>query len=131
MFNSTNKPTVLKVAVVASFITALAFSPMALAEEHGKDADATKTVTGEIVDMMCFVDHNAAGDKHAACAAKCIKGGGPVGISSEGKTYLVVGEHKPMNDQLAEYAGKTITLKGKVSEREGVLMLANAEIVKK
>jgi hypothetical protein len=131
MFNSTNKPTVLKVAVAASFITALAFSPMALAEEHGKDADATKTVTGEIVDMMCFVDHNAAGDKHAACAAKCIKGGGPVGISSEGKTYLVVGEHKPMNDQLAEYAGKTITLKGKVSEREGVLMLANAEIVKK
>jgi hypothetical protein len=131
MFNSTNKPTVLKVAVAASFITALAFSPMALAEEHGKDADATKTVTGEIVDMMCFVDHNAAGDKHAACAAKCIKGGGPVGISSEGKTYLVVGEHKPMNDELAEYAGKTITLKGKVSQREGVLMLANAEIVKK
>ena len=121
----------MKVAVAASFITALAFSPMALAEEHGKDADATKTVTGEIVDMMCFVDHNAAGDKHAACAAKCIKGGGPVGISSEGKTYLVVGEHKPMNDELAEYAGKTITLKGKVSQREGVLMLANAEIVKK
>jgi hypothetical protein len=131
MFNSTNKPTVLKVAVAASFITALAFSPLALAEEHGKDTDATKTVTGEIVDMMCFVDHNAAGDKHAACAAKCIKGGGPVGISSEGKTYLVVGEHKPMNDELAEYAGKTITLKGKVSQREGVLMLANAEIVKK
>ena len=131
MFNSTNKPTVLKVAVAASFITALAFSPLALAEEHGKDADATKTVTGEIVDMMCFVDHNSTGDKHAACAAKCIKGGGPVGISSEGKPYLVVGEHKPMNDQLAEYAGKTITLKGKVSEREGVLMLANAEIVKK
>jgi len=133
MFNSTKKPTVLKIAVAASFITALAFSPMALAEEHehSKDADATKTVTGEIVDMMCFVDHNATGDKHAACAAKCIKGGGPVGISSEGKTYLVVGEHKPMNDQLAEYAGKTITLKGKVSEREGVLMLANAEIVKK
>ncbi|HJX25700.1 MAG TPA: hypothetical protein VJ252_06060 [Chthoniobacterales bacterium] len=131
MFNSTNKPTVLKVAVAASFITALAFSPIALAEEHGKDAEATKTVTGEIVDMMCFVDHNSTGDKHAACAAKCIKGGGPVGISSEGKTYLVVGEHKPMNDELAEYAGKTITLKGKVSQREGVLMLANAEIVKK
>ena len=136
MFNS-NKPSVLKIAVATSFIAALAFSPLALAEEqheHGKDkldAAATKTVTGEIVDMMCFVDHNATGDKHAACAAKCIKGGGPVGISSEGKTYLVVGDHKPMNDQLAEYAGKTVTLKGKVAEREGVLMLANAEIVKK
>jgi hypothetical protein len=137
MFNSTpNRPTVLKVAVAASFITALAFSPLAVAQEHeqGKDkldAAASKEVTGEIVDMMCYVDHNASGDKHAACAAKCIKGGGPVGITSEGKTYLVVGNHKPMNDQLAEYAGKTITLKGKVAEREGVAMLENAEIVKK
>jgi len=137
MFNSTNKPTVLKTVVTASFMAALAFSPLALAEEqheHGKDkldAGATKTITGEVVDMMCFVDHNATGDKHAACAAKCIKGGGPVGISSEGKTYLVVGEHKPMNEQLAEYAGKTVTLKGKLAEREGIAMLENAEIVKK
>src|ERR1700680_2160457 len=136
MLNSTDRPTVLKIAVSASFIAALAFSPLALAEEHehGKeklDATASKTVTGEIVDMMCYVDHNSGGEKHAACAAKCIKGGGPVGITSEGKTYLVVGDHKPMNDQLAEYAGKTITLKGKLAEREGISMIENAEIVKK
>ena len=81
--------------------------------------------------MMCFVDHNATGDKHAACAAKCIKGGGPVGISSEGKTYLIVGEHKPMNDELADSCGKTITLKGKMAERGGIAMIENAEIVKK
>jgi len=127
MFNSIpNKPTVLKVAVAFAFTTALAFSPLALAEEH-----ASKTVTGEVVDMMCYVDHNAMGDKHAACAAKCIKGGGPVGITSEGKTYLIVGDHKPMNDQLAEYAGKTVTLKGKLAERDGISMIENAEIVNK
>ena len=134
MFNlKSEKPGVLKVAVAATFIAALAISPLAVAQEHehGKDAAATKEVTGEIVDMMCYVDHNASGDKHAACAAKCIKGGSPVGITSEGKTYLVVGDHKPMNDQLAEYAGKTVTLKGKVAEREGITMLENAEIVKK
>ena len=113
---------------------ALFVSPLALAEEAGKekpDAAATKTVTGEVVDMMCYADHNATGEKHAACAAKCIKGGGPVGIVSEGKTYLVVGDHKPMNDQLAEYAGKTVTLKGKVASNGGINMLENAEIVKK
>src|SRR5438876_2137926 len=125
----------LKFTVVVSFSAALVVSPLALAaEEPGKeklDAAAEKTVTGEIVDMMCYVDHNAAGDKHASCAAKCIKGGGPVGIVSEGKTYLVVGDHRPMNDQLAEYAGKTITLKGKVAERDGISMIENAEIVKK
>jgi hypothetical protein len=137
MFTSTtNNPTVLKIAVAATFIAALAISPLAVAQEHehGKeklDAAAGKTVTGEVVDMMCYVDHNAAGDKHASCAAKCIRGGGPVGITSEGKTYLVVGDHKPMNDQLAEYAGKTITLKGKIAERDGISMIENAEIVKK
>ena len=133
MFNSTI-PRSLKVAVAAGFISALALSPVALAAEQGKenlDASASKEITGEVVDMMCYVDHNAMGDKHASCAAKCIKGGGPVGITSEGKTYLVVGEHKPINDQLAEYAGKTVTLKGKLAERDGISMIENAEIVKK
>ena len=125
----------LKFTVAVSFSAALVVSPLALAaEEPGKeklDAAAEKTVTGEIVDLMCYTDHNAMGDKHASCAAKCIKGGGPVGIVSEGKTYLVVGDHKPMNDQLAEYAGKIITLKGKLASNGGIPMLENAEIVKK
>ena len=137
MFNSTNnRPGVLKVAVTATFIAALACAPLAIAQEHehGKQdltAAAGKTVTGEVVDMMCYVDHNAVGEKHGqSCGAKCIKSGGPVGIVENGKAYLVVGEHKPMNDQLAEYCGKTVTLKGKIAERGGIAMLENAEIVK-
>lgn len=131
MFNS-KFPQTLKVAVVASFISAL--SPLARAHEEGKDnldASASKEVTGEVVDMMCYVDHDAMGEKHAGCAAKCIKGNGPVGIVSDGKAYLIVGEHKPINDKLAEFAGKTITVKGKMAERGGVAMIENAEIVKK
>jgi len=135
MFNSSNeKPTLMKVAVAATCITALTISPLALAQEHehGGDAATSKEVTGEVVDMMCYVDHNAVGEKHGqSCGAKCVKNGGPVGIVSDGKAYLVVGEHKPMNDQLAEYCGKTVTLKGKMAERGGIAMIENAEIVKK
>jgi hypothetical protein len=135
MFNSTNnKPTVLKVAVTATFIAALAASPLAIAQEreHGSEAGASKEVTGEVVDMMCFVDHNAAGEKHGqSCGAKCIRSGGPVGIVSEGKAYLVVGEHKPMNDQLADLCGKNVTVKGKLAQRGGIAMIENAEVVKK
>jgi hypothetical protein len=134
MFNSTSKPTASKVAVTAIFIAGLAFSPLAIAQghEHDSDAAASKEVTGEVVDMMCYVDHNAVGEKHGqSCGAKCIKSGGPAGIVSDGKAYLVVGEHRPMNDQLAEYCGKTITLKGKMAERGGIAMIENAEIVKK
>src|SRR6201993_1121081 len=135
MFNSSNdKSTVVKIAVAATSIAALTFAPLAVAQEHehGTDTAASKEVTGEIVDMMCYVDHNAVGEKHGqSCGAKCVKNGGPVGIVSDGKAYLVVGEHKPINDQLAEFCGKTITLKGKMAERGGIAMLENAEIVKK
>jgi hypothetical protein len=135
MFNSSNdKPTLMKIAVAATSIAALTLSPLAVAQEHelGSDTAASKEVTGEVVDMMCYVDHNAVGEKHGqSCGAKCIKSGGPVGIVSDGKAYLVVGEHKPMNDQLAEYCGKTVTLKGKMAERGGIAMVENAEIVKK
>src|SRR5437667_11023507 len=135
MFNSTsNKPTVLKVAVTATFIAALACAPLAVAQEHenGSDVAASKEVTGEVVDMMCYVDHNAVGEKHGqSCGAKCIRSGGPVGIVSEGKGYLAVGEHKPINDQLAEYCGKNITVKGKPAEPGRLALLENAEIVKK
>ncbi|HEX4638760.1 MAG TPA: hypothetical protein VH170_04675 [Chthoniobacterales bacterium] len=134
MFNSTRLKTfktIFVVVVVASFATA----PLALAaeHEHGKaDTASEKTVTGEIVDMMCYVDHHAVGEEHGkSCGAKCIKNGGPVGIVDNGKAYLVVGEHKPMNDQLADSCGKTITLKGKLAERGGIALLENAEIVQK
>jgi hypothetical protein len=132
--STTNKPTVLGIAVVAPFIAALPVAPLAMAQEHehGSDAAASKEVTGEVVDLMCYVDHNATGEKHGqSCGAKCIKSGGPVGVVSEGKAYLVVGEHKPINDQLADYCGKTVTLKGKMADRGGIAMIENAEIVKK
>ena len=127
-----------KFPVTGIFIVALAFSPMVLAQEHDHGAakeklgaEETKEITGEVVDMMCYVDHNAMGEKHAKCGTTCIKGGGPVGIVSNGKAYLVVGEHKPINDQLGDSCGKTITLKGKLAERGGIAMLENAEVVKK
>ncbi len=135
MYSITDKvPNFMKWGVALAFTTALAAAPLALAQEQGKeklDASATKEVTGEIVDMMCYVDHGAMGAKHEGCAEKCIKGGGPVGILSDGKAYLVIGSHKPMNDELAPLAGKTVTLKGKMASNGGVTMLENAEIVKK
>jgi hypothetical protein len=135
MFNSRRFKTFrtcFAILVIASFATA----PLALAHdpsEHGKEnAVSEKTVTGEVVDMMCYVDHNAVGEQHGqSCGAKCIKNGGPVGIVENGKAYLVVGEHKPINEELADSCGKTITLKGKLAERGGIALLENAEIVKK
>ena len=93
-------------------------------------ADEMVTKAGEVVDMVCYLDHGATGEKHADCATKCIRSGLPVGLKTEDGTYLLVGDHKPMNDVLAPLASKTITVKGKVVEKDGVKMIENAEIVK-
>jgi hypothetical protein len=103
--------------------------------EHGqKDELAsgeTKKITGEVIDMACYVDHNATGEKHADCAKKCITSGLPVGLKADdGKTYLLIGEHKPLNSELAQYAAKKITVEGKFTSRDGVNMIENAVIQK-
>lgn len=89
------------------------------------------TVKGEIIDMACYIDHAAVGEKHAECARKCIDSGLPVGIKGEdGKVYLLIGEHKPINKDLVEFAAKTITVSGKLTSRDGFNLIENVEIVK-
>src|SRR5881394_4016730 len=91
---------------------------LSLAAEKEKLASGeTQTIQGEVVDLMCYLDHGAKGEKHKACAEKCIKGGGPVGILSGDQVYLVVGDHKPINKELAAKAAENVTVKGKVVER--------------
>src|SRR5438105_13326738 len=102
--------------------------------DHDEKAEAAAqdvTVKGEVVDMACYLDHGATGEKHAQCAKTCIESGLPVGLKAkDGKTYLLIGEHKPMNKELAAYAAKTITVKGKLATRDGINLIENAEIVK-
>lgn len=103
--------------------------------EHGKQDELasgeTKKITGEVLDMACYIDHNATGEKHTDCAKKCITSGLPVGIKGEdGKTYLLIGEHKPLNSEFAQYAAKKITVEGKIVSRDGINMIENAEIKK-
>lgn len=117
------KMTLRKTGVVLALIATLA-TPTALI-----GADENQTLTGEVVDLMCYLDNGAKGEKHAACAEKCIKSGGPVGLlTKDDHLYLIIGNHKPLNSELAAHAGKTVTLKGKVVERNGMKMIANAMI---
>ena len=60
----------------------------------------------------------------------CVIGGGPVGLLSGDDLYLVIGDHKPINEELASKAAQTVTLKGKVVEKHGMKMIENAELEK-
>lgn len=117
--------------IMAVSLAALLVPVVRAHEDHPAKPAEMVTVKGEVLDMACYIDHNATGEQHAACAKTCIESGLPVGIKGEdGKTYLVIGEHKSINQMLAPFAAKTITLRGKLVTRDGFNLLENAEIVK-
>src|SRR3974390_2205863 len=127
-----SKP-VFKTATVALGLGALlGLQHLTIAAEEKAEAKGAemKEITGEIVDLMCYLDHGAQGQKHRGCATICIKKGGPIGLLSGDQLYLLVGDHQPLNEQLASKAAETAKFKGKVVERNGMKMLENAELVK-
>ena len=118
------KTSIMTLALGAS----LALPALSLGAEEKASAQ-TQTIKGEVVDLMCYLDHGAKGDKHKGCAKKCIESGGPVGLlTADNQLYLVIGDHQPMNKELAAKAAQTVTLKGKVVERNGMKMIENAEL---
>ncbi len=97
----------------------------------GAERSETRTVKGEVIDVICYLSIGGKGPGHARCAATCIRLGGPVGLlTADEQIYLVVGDHKPINDELVPLAGKVITVSGKVVERNGMKMVENAEVEK-
>src|SRR5215467_1928599 len=89
-------------------------------------------VTGEVLDMTCYIAYNLSGPDHAECARICIKNGAPAGIKAQdGKVYLLTGAPgQSINAELADYAAKIVTIKGKQTFRDGFAQLQVEEIRK-
>ena len=91
----------------------------------------TKTVTGEILDMKCYMTSGAHGDNHKDCAAMCIKGGAPMGILvDDGKVYLLIEGKNDSGafEEAKKHAGETVTITGTLSEKNGVQALIVTEV---
>jgi len=89
-------------------------------------------VTGEVLDMTCYIASNLSGPDHAKCARDCIRSGLPAGIKAQdGKVYLLTGgPGHTINAELADYAAKIVTIKGKETVRDGFAQLQVEEIRK-
>lgn|SRR3989338_1158956 len=106
----------------------MAVPGLAWAEEAHEHADEQagaaqeQMLTGEVVDAFCYLSHGeeGLGAKHANCAKKCIKNGLPVAIRVGDQLYLAtMSDHNPANQQLGEFAGRQVTVRGHVMERDG------------
>jgi hypothetical protein len=94
-------------------------------------APQEQTLTGEVVDVFCYLSHPAEGigPKHAGCAKKCIGSGLPVAIKVGDQLYLAtMADHSPANQKLVELAAKQVTVRGKVMEQDGQKLIAITDI---
>jgi hypothetical protein len=124
---------VLKLAAAIIISAAITAVSMILwqRDEHRLVPAREIVVKGEVLDLTCYVAYNWSGPKHASCAMDCIKSGLPVGIKTEdGKVYLLTGKEAHVNDQLADYAAKIVTVRGKETARDGFAQIQVEEIRK-
>jgi hypothetical protein len=93
----------------------------AAAHEGHEHSASAGSLTGEVVDITCLMDHNSKGAQHSACAQKCLEKGLPVGLLVGDKLYLVMqASHELPNAKLAPFAGKRVTIKGTITQQHGL-----------
>ncbi len=88
------------------------------------------TVTGEVVDMSCYLSKGSKGAQHKACAQLCAKKGVPIGILTDsGDLYLLIDDHNNPDpyDALKKLAGEKAEVKGKKFSKGGVASILVAE----
>ena len=115
-----------RILSIVSALAILATTVPALAHEgHHMPGEkvVTKSITGEVVDMGCWLGHASRGEKHISCATKCLNQGMPMGLlTSNGTLYLVTLDHDnadPYNG-LKNMAGKDVTVTGELLTRSGI-----------
>jgi len=119
--------------MLAAALLSVGAGVVAAHEEHERvpPAPHDQTLTGEVVDVFCYLSHGeeGLGKKHAGCAKKCIHGGLPVAIKVGDQLYLAsMADHMPANDTLAKFAGQQVEVHGKIMERNGQRFIAVSEV---
>lgn len=80
-------------------------------------------MSGEVVDLACYLHKGSKGAQHRACAQLCAKKGMPIGVLTEsGGLYLLIEDHDnpdPYEDA-KKLAGKDAEIAGKKFEKAGM-----------
>lgn len=86
------------------------------------------SVTGEIIDISCYLQVGKHGDKHKDCGQKCARHGQPIGLLTEdGDVYTLIDEeHDPRRDgdtalrtELIDHMAEIVKVHGTATEVAG------------
>jgi hypothetical protein len=87
------------------------------------DSGRSMTIKGYVLDSACAFTKGLKKPISAECAIACAKAGSPLVIlTMNGTIYWPIADTTPssgQNDKLLQYAGKQVTVSGKVFERGG------------
>lgn len=122
------KLTGLAVAIVAGLaVAAFAHEGEDHGKEHGKShakettaaaaPGEAMTVTGEVLDLSCYLGHASKGKEHQKCAKACLLDKKvPAGLlTPDGSVLLLVPDHKHEKafKPVGELAAETVTVRGR------------------
>ena len=124
MYRPLSKETAVKTKsiLVAAAIAVVAAALPALAQ-HDHHGGKDITVQGEVLDMSCYVAHDGKGPAHAACAAKCMKDGQPVGLlAKDGTVYLLFADHGDTSAfaKTKDLVSKNVEIEGAPADKAGI-----------
>jgi hypothetical protein len=79
------------------------------------------TVSGEIIDLSCYLQVGKHGEKHKSCGVKCLQNNQPIGLlAKNGTVYLLMEEeHDPRRDGQANIRQAAIDNFAKIIEVSG------------
>jgi hypothetical protein len=107
-------------AAIAAASLAVSGAMAAEGKAMEKPADQASAVQGEVLDLSCYIGHGAQGDGHAGCAAKCLKGGAPMGLlGADGAVYVLLADHSDGSayEKAKEFAGKKVEVTGDIATK--------------
>jgi hypothetical protein len=84
------------------------------------------TITGEVVDLWCYLEGGDRGPAKKECATVCAKAGNPVGIlDAKGTLFVAAGlqDHQPAQALLIDKMSTKVTVTGTLVSKPGVQMI--------
>jgi hypothetical protein len=117
---------------VAALVLILSAAPACVdgARAHAQAAAGTRTITGQVVCLVCYARNNANigadHDSGKVCAQACIKWeGNPAGIvAADGKVYQLTGGVVANNNaKVLPHIARKAMVTGEVYDKDGMTMI--------
>jgi hypothetical protein len=103
-------PTLLSV-VISTMLIGIFATAVAMAQPKGERV----TVTGEVVEMWCYLEAGDRGAGKKACATACAKAGNPIAlVDDKGQLFMLAGlkSHQPAQELLLDKMSERVTVTG-------------------